>query len=505
MDSPYVPYALPNGTVICSGTTRYVIARVLGTGGFGITYMARASTISGSHTDEICVALKEFFLAGDCTRNSVTTDSTIVAADPARERVAAAMEDFIAEAERLKSIRGLSPNIVGVHEVFKANSTAYFAMDYLAGPSLRDYIASRHHLSEAETLTLIRPLCDAVGKLHARRIMHLDIKPGNIVVTNGPGNRPQPVLIDFGQSKHIADNGSSTRTIAAAGFTEGYAPIEQYAGITSFSPQTDVYALAATMLHALSGSRPPKATELTPDYISRALPSETSTQLRDALTKALQFQAAGRQADAISFAEDLPRGHSAEKGNRPARNRSLTWIIAGLLAACLILLFAVMSQRQSPSHPSAPTLVDSEATAAESDATPAVEESTAAPAIAEAADEPVETSAEDNFSDVRDGTPGPLMHTYNFNGYFADADGKQWPVRLTAKTDNEGRWGSCDYTNVSYGINLKMDGSGLNDRFIFHTNDKGSDLTISISYDGEGVWTGTAISGSKKLDVVLYE
>ncbi len=504
MDSPYVPYALPNGTVIFSGTTRYVIVRVLGTGGFGITYMARACAIAGSHTDEICVALKEFFLAGDCTRDPDTTDSTIVATVPARERVAAAMDDFIAEAERLRSIRGLSPNIVGVHEVFKANSTAYFAMDYLAGPSLRDYIGSRHHLSEAETLTLIRPLCDAVGKLHARRIMHLDIKPGNIVVTNGPGNRPMPVLIDFGQSKHIADNGSSTRTIAAAGFTEGYAPIEQYAGISSFSPQTDVYALAATMLHALSGSRPPKATELTHDYICRALPSETSPQLRDALRKALQFQATARQADAISFAGDLPRDLPAEKENRPTRDRTLTWIIAGLLAACLILLIAVMSQRHTSSRPSAPVLVDSEATATERDAPPAVEES-AAPETAEAAVGPAEAPAEDSFYDVRDGTPGPLMHTYNFNGYFADATGQRWPVRLTAKTDNAGRWESCDYTNVSYGINLKMDGSGLNDRFIFHTNDKNSDLTISISYDGDGIWTGTAISGSKKLDVVLYE
>ena len=97
------------------------------------------------------------------------------------------------------------------------------------------------------------------------------------------------------------------------------------------------------------------------------------------------------------------------------------------------------------------------------------------------------------------------MHTYNFSGYFQDSTGQQWPVKLTANTNGEGRWGKCTYTNVSYNIVLSMTGSGSGDTFTFRTTDKGSDLTIRITYTGEGTWEGTATSGSKALTVVLYE
>lgn len=483
MSSP--PHALPNGTVICSATTRYVVEGVLGTGGFGITYITRASAIGTADAAGTHVALKEFFLAADCQRDSASADSTIVAIGAAKGRVSAAMDDFIAEAERLKSIRGLSPNIVCVHEIFRANATAYFAMDYLAGPSLRDYIGSHHHLSEAETLELMRPLCDAVGKLHSRRIMHLDIKPGNIIVTTGRDNRPLPVLIDFGQSKHIADNGTSTRTVAAAGLTEGYAPIEQYAGISSFSPQTDVYALAATMLHALSGTRPPKPTELTPGYISRALPAYVTPQLRSTLTTALQFQASARQSDAIEFAAALPQasitGHSPKHSGR-----GILWILIALLLLCAIALSASLLLRRPTRQIVAPILEDDvPEQATVTDKSPVV-----------VTESPEETPPAIAL---------PTMHTYDFNGYFADQTGQRWPVKISATTDNMGRWGKCTYTNISYGIVLDLQGSGHDDRFIFHSDDKGANLTITVSSDGEGVWSGEAISGSKKLEVVLYE
>lgn len=486
--------ALPPGTVLDSGVTRYTIAGVIGHGGFGITYRATTRVRVGNIMANVTVAIKEFFIADDCERTHLAgQETTMVTSSPARQRVEAAKGDFIAEANRLRALAGMSDNIVRVNEVFEANGTAYYVMEYLEGPSLREYVARRGRLSERETIGVMMPLLRAVEMLHTKRIMHLDIKPGNVVMVQD-GVSERPVLIDFGQSKHYDDAGSSTRTVGAAGVSDGYAPVEQYSGITRFSPETDVYALAATTLFCLSGRKPPRAMELDSDAPT-LYPSDITPRLRGAIRNALVISPQRRTPTVAAFIHDLVGyGEPLPPLPRPKPGIPL-WgrmVIAILCAGIVFGLIAVIytfngAKTGGTVH------------------TPSEIYEAPADTAMEVADEAEVAVPEAPAEEVRSGTAPPLMHTYNYSGYFIDSTGQRWPVKLTAETNGEGRWGKCVYTNVNYNIVLNMTGSGSGDNYTFYTNESGADLTIRISYSGEGVWEGTATSGSKTLSVLLYE
>ncbi|MCM1292021.1 MAG: serine/threonine protein kinase [Bacteroides sp.] len=288
----------------------YTIHSVLGTGGFGITYSATFSTMVGSLPVKAVVAIKEHFISADCLRDGTT--NAIIYSQPSAQRVEQSRRDFAGEARRLMQVGQTNPNIVKVSEVFDANNTSYYVMEYLEGVSLHDYVRERGRLTEQQTLDLMIPVVRAVASLHDQRITHLDIKPSNIMIASTADGQPRPVLIDFGLSKHYNSDGSATSTINTQGYSDGYAPVEQYVGISTFSPASDVYSLAATMVYCLSGQRPPKALEMNPASLNRALPADISTTLRDTLTKALKMAANDRHFDAGALANLLQYGHSAQ-------------------------------------------------------------------------------------------------------------------------------------------------------------------------------------------------
>ncbi len=292
-------YTLPVGTKIKSPTTTYTITGVLGQGGFGITYSATFMLTVGTMKVKANVALKEHFVKADCVRESDT--SKVSCSDPARKRVEFTRKDFMGEARRLNRISGKNPNIVTVNEVFEANNTAYYAMEMIEGKSLREYVAARGKLSVGETLSIITPIIEAAAFLHSNRITHLDIKPQNIMIATDESGALRPVLIDFGLSKHYDENGEATSTLKTMGYSEGFSPVEQYAGITHFSPASDVYALAATMVFCLTGSRLPKAHEVTPQKLDAILPATLPGALRSILTRSLSMHADDRYADAAAL------------------------------------------------------------------------------------------------------------------------------------------------------------------------------------------------------------
>lgn len=286
--------ALPAGTILRSGRNLYTIKRVIGAGGFGITYCAGTKLRAGNLEFDVEVAIKEFFMAADCMRDDST--SAMICSKPAQERVSQARKDFLGEARRLNAISSAHPNIVRVNEVFEANNTAYYVMEYLEGQSLADYVASRGgRLSQEETLAIMMPMVDAVAFLHGERITHLDIKPANIMLAvDGSTGTRRPVLIDFGLSKHYDEKGQPTSTVNTRGFSEGYAPPEQYGGIDSFSPAADVYSLSATILYCLTGRRLPKSLSVDQEQIEAEIPAALSADLRAALRGGLQLNARRR-------------------------------------------------------------------------------------------------------------------------------------------------------------------------------------------------------------------
>lgn len=298
-DSRKISRALPIGTEIESDTDVYTIDSVLGSGGFGVTYkVVRRS-------DSRVFALKECFPNTLCER---APDNTMSYLKTNAETVEGCIRNFMTEARRFDRHNISHPNIVKGYEVFEANHTAYFVMEYVEGQSLHRYVKSRNGrpLSAGEAMAIMRPIMEAVSYLHDNRLTHLDIKPDNIILETGEkAGIFRPVVIDFGQSKHYDHRGNATSTLTNAGCSEGFAPPEQYAGLTRFTPKADIYALGATMLYLLTAQQPPKSTEITASDIVAMLPMRTPKTIENAIIEAMQTDMRSRTPSVRAFASAL--------------------------------------------------------------------------------------------------------------------------------------------------------------------------------------------------------
>lgn len=300
-------FALSPGTEVRSSRRSYTIQRVLGQGGFGITYLVKTILKMGKLTYPAYFALKEHFIQVLCERDATTNRVRFM--QSAAKEVESSMRAFISEAQRLQRLGIDHRNIVNVDEVFEANGTAYYVMEYLDGGSLANYVKTHGgRLSWADTTALMQPICEAVALLHSNRVAHYDIKPMNIMVmTDDQGLRP--VLIDFGLAKHYDGQGQATSTLAAGGYTPGYAPMEQYGGLRQFSPTADVYALAATICFCLTGHAPSPAAELNIDALCDELLSiGVNDGVVNVLLRALEYRPNARPADAAALAAALFKG-----------------------------------------------------------------------------------------------------------------------------------------------------------------------------------------------------
>lgn len=341
---------LQTGYVLTSPDFTYRIEKVLGSGGFGITYLATAAIKVGNVTTEARFAIKEHFMSDDCERDPKT--SRVVYSNPAKERVENSRKDFIAEARRLQKVGIDHPNIVKVNEVFEANNTAYYVMEYIDGESLRSYVKRKRALGEEEMITIMNPIIEAVRYLHTNRMTHLDIKPDNIMLAKNYDGTMRPVLIDFGLSKHYDKNGRPTSTVNTLGCSDGYAPIEQYAGITTFSPSADIYAIGATMWFCLTGIDPQRSTDLADGELSKSLPSGISPRMRDVVRQCTRRDRTDRLMSVLS-ADDVPQpvmygGPMPEdfgKGKRRTKvidsgkqTSQRWWVIVAAVAAGVVVL-----------------------------------------------------------------------------------------------------------------------------------------------------------------------
>ena len=240
---------------------KYRIERVLGQGGFGITYLAVQTSLNRY------VAIKELFIGGSGQAINDRRGNQVVVTNSANQAsFNQQKEKFKKEALRLANLN--HPNLVKVHEFFEDNGTAYYVMDYIEGESLRTKLNREGCLSESLVLKYMQQLLPALDTAHRQSIWHLDIKPENILVDrNG-----HITLIDFGASKHIEPNSTLTTSLVLA-YTPGYCPPElldlsnenpEYyiQAIKDIGPWTDIYALGATMYNLLSDYLPPSKRRL---------------------------------------------------------------------------------------------------------------------------------------------------------------------------------------------------------------------------------------------------
>lgn len=254
---------------------KYEIKRVLGQGGFGITYEGIQTGLGRK------VAIKEFFMKDFCEREEGTSMVTIVGTEGNRSLVERFKEKFIKEAQMIAGLEDI-PHVIRIYDIFQENGTAYYVMQFIEGGSLDGKVKTEGALKEDVVVGYIMQIADALDQLHAQRIMHLDIKPANILLRG-----KELFLIDFGVSKHYDAEGDATTT-TPVGRSKGYAPIEQYrqGGVQSFSPETDIYSLGATAYFLVTGKTPPEATELVidplvrPDNISDSLWNTIEVSMR---------------------------------------------------------------------------------------------------------------------------------------------------------------------------------------------------------------------------------
>ena len=264
---------LRQGTLLKHG--EYRIERELGHGGFGVTYSAVQVGLNRR------VAIKEFFMSEYCNRDAETSHVT-VPSEGSKELVAKFRNKFIKEAQNIASLK--HPHIISIHDVFEENGTAYYVMEYLDHGSLADLVKRQGRLPEADALCYTRQIADALRYIHARKMSHLDVKPGNILIDE----EDHAVLIDFGLSKRYDDEGNQTST-TPVGISHGYAPLEQYkkGGVGTFSPSTDIYSLGATLYKLITGATPPDANDILIDGLP-AHPGIMSLPVYEAIEQAMQ-------------------------------------------------------------------------------------------------------------------------------------------------------------------------------------------------------------------------
>lgn len=292
--------ALPVGSRLSGESFTYEIEKVLGQGSFGITYLAHIifeGKLGSLKKIKQLVAIKEFYMCDINSRN----ESQILEGSSA-ETFKSYHQRFRKEAENLSKMD--HPGIVDVMEIFEANGTSYYVMDFLQGGTLLEHIKERGKLPSKEALQLILKIGEALGYMHAQRMLHLDLKPSNIGMTE----TKEPVLIDFGLSKVFTENGMPESTTGIGGGTPGYSPLEQmnYNPENGLALTLDIYALGGTLFKALTGMNPPYATMLLDDddaLTSRMIESKVSPEVMELVTWAMSPSKKGRPQNVEIFSE----------------------------------------------------------------------------------------------------------------------------------------------------------------------------------------------------------
>ncbi len=271
---------LAMGTELHAG--KFTVGRVLGEGGFGITY-------KGAHKSlQRAVAIKELFPEGAVRLGANVSLPQSRQADFKHE-----MDSILQEARIIASLR--SSTIVDVHDMFQENGTAYIVMEYLEGQTLQEAIDRQGPLPSDRVQAIALDTCAALAEVHSNHLLHRDIKPANIVLTHDG----RTVLIDFGSAREfkVSHTAHHTRIL-----TEEYAAPEQYSTQARFGPYTDIFCLGATLFHGLTGAPPPRALDRLQNIApSLVFPDGVGAALRSAIQQALNLKVQERPQTIQAF------------------------------------------------------------------------------------------------------------------------------------------------------------------------------------------------------------
>lgn len=322
---PKEPYHLVPGTVL---KERYELGVVLGYGGFGTTYIAWDNKL------EVAVAIKEYYQSGIVNRMP-GTNGVIVYSGKSREAFEKGLHRFLEEARNTAKFSN-HPNIVNVFDYFEANGTAYIVMEFLSGVSLKEFIYQNGgKIDLPTTVTILEAIIEALKAIHKEGILHRDISPDNIFITED--NRIK--LIDFGAARFQKGEKDSVQEIV---LKPGFAPPEQYRSKGKQDARTDIYALGATMYRAITGIMPEESvnrvvddTLRTPRQIDESIPEHVSRTLMKAmaLEPDMRFQSVSDFQNALLKKKKV---YSLEQDLKRRKRKRMIQIVASFLFICLL-------------------------------------------------------------------------------------------------------------------------------------------------------------------------
>lgn len=349
---------------IGSELNEFKVEKVLGSGTFGITYLAYDNYLDKK------VVIKEYFPNDIVIRQGDKTIAPKTNSD--KDNFEYGLQSFLKEAQTLAKFN--HPNIVKINSFFEANETAYFVMDYEEGEDLEHYLEREETLSEKKILEIILPLLDGLQEVHSKSYLHRDIKPGNIYLkSNG-----SPMLIDFGATRYSIGVKSQSLSII---LTPGYAPKEQYSSKSKQLDSTDIYSIGAVIYKMITGATPVEASErsdkITDDEADPhiKLMEMSYPQYSDSLKKsvdwAMEFKAKDRPQNVQELKKSLTQKvenkkpipevreeetlervitqvpQSTDKVNSPDSGNTKNFIIGFLILAIVIGAFFVLNNKQN--------------------------------------------------------------------------------------------------------------------------------------------------------------
>ena len=303
-------YHIPPGSVL---EQRYIVGKVLGFGGFGVTYLG------WDYLMERKVAIKEYLPSEFATRMPTQQKVTVYSGEK-EEQFKEGLAKTLDEARRLAKFEAV-PGIVQIYDCFEANGTSYIVMEFLEGMSLKEYLAEHGKMTVEQAIPVILQIAAAMEAVHKAGILHRDIAPDNIYVLNpDEPDALQVKLLDFGAARYATTKHSKSLSVI---IKPGYAPEEQYRSRGDQGTWTDVYALAATFYKMITGVTPEDAMERSvKDEVKK--PSKLGVKIgkpvETALMNAMNVKIQDRTQTMEEFSQELQAAEVKERKRTKDKN-----------------------------------------------------------------------------------------------------------------------------------------------------------------------------------------